>query len=217
MSPKILIVEDEVIIAEFIKDILEENNYNSVIIANDYETAVSEMQNFVPDLILMDINLNELNSGIELAEKKNKQAKVIFLTGQNDFGLMNKALTTNPESYLTKPIKKNDLIAAIQLSIFKNKPTSIIVKDGFQSVKIDLNDILFIKSENVYIDIQTTTKKITIRKSLDAFLKELNDANFIKVHRSYVVNKTKITNKKTTSVFIEEFEIPISRNLNLEL
>jgi len=217
MSPKILIVEDEVIIAEFIKDILEENNYNSVIIANDYETAVSEMQNFVPDLILMDINLNGLNSGIELAEKKNKQAKVIFLTGQNDFGLMNKALTTNPESYLTKPIKKNDLIAAIQLSIFKNKPTSIIVKDGFQSVKIDLNDILFIKSENVYIDIQTTTKKITIRKSLDAFLKELNDANFIKVHRSYVVNKAKITNKKTTSVFIEEFEIPISRNLNLEL
>ena len=217
MAPKILIVEDDVIIAEFIKDILEENNYNSVIIANDYETAVSEMQNFVPDLILMDINLNGLNSGIELAEKKNKQAKVIFLTGQNDFGLMNKALTTNPESYLTKPIKKNDLIAAIQLSIFKNKPTSIIVKDGFQSVKIDLNDILFIKSENVYIDIQTTTKKITIRKSLDAFLKELNDANFIKVHRSYVVNKAKITNKKTTSVFIEEFEIPISRNLNLEL
>ena len=105
----------------------------------------------------------------------------------------------------------------LQLSIFKNKPTSIIVKDGFQSVKIDLNDILFIKSENVYIDIQTTTKKITIRKSLDAFLKELNDANFIKVHRSYVVNKAKITNKKTTSVFIEEFEIPISRNLNLEL
>ena len=51
MAPKILIVEDDVIIAEFIKDILEENNYNSVIIANDYETAVSEMQNFVPDLM----------------------------------------------------------------------------------------------------------------------------------------------------------------------
>lgn len=217
MSPKILIVEDEVIIAEFIKDILEENNYNSVVIANDYETAVSEMQNFVPDILLMDINLNGNNSGIELAERKNKNAKVIFLTGQNDHGLMSKALTTNPESYLTKPIKKNDLIAAIQLSIVKNKPSSIIVKDGFQSVKIDLNDILFIKSDNVYIDIQTTTKKITIRKSLDAFLKELNDANFIKVHRSYVVNKAKITTKKTTSVFIEEFEIPISRNLILEL
>jgi DNA-binding LytR/AlgR family response regulator len=217
MSPKILIVEDEVIIAEFIKDILEENKYNSVTIANDYETAVSEMQNFVPDLILMDINLNGINSGIELAERKNENAKVIFLTGQNDHGLMSKALTTSPESYLTKPIKKNDLIAAIQLSIVKNKPSSIIVKDGFQSVKIDLNDILFIKSDNVYIDIQTITKKITIRKSLDTFLKELNDANFIKVHRSYVVNKTKIKTKKTTSVFVENFEIPISRNLNLDL
>ncbi|MFN7044420.1 MAG: LytR/AlgR family response regulator transcription factor [Flavobacterium sp.] len=217
MSPKILIVEDEVIIAEFIKDILEENNYNSVIIANDYETAVSEMQNFVPDLILMDINLNGINSGIELAEKKNKKAKVIFLTGQNDYGLMSKAFATNPESYLTKPIKKNDLIAAIQLSIFKNKPLSIFVKDGLQSIKIDLNDILFIKSDDVYIDIQTTTKKITIRKSLDTFLKELNDSNFIKIQRSYVVNKIKITLKKSTSVFIQEFEIPISRSMNLEL
>jgi two-component system, LytTR family, response regulator LytT len=217
MSPKILIVEDEVIIAEFIKDILEENNYNSVTIANDYETAVSEMQNFVPDLILMDINLNGLNSGIELAEKKNKQAKVIFLTGQNDFGLMNKALTTNPESYLTKPIKKNDLIAAIQLSIFKNKPSYVKIKDGVKTIKIDLNDILFIKSDDVYIDIQTTTKKYTIRKSLDSFLKEINHSNFIKVHRSYIINTSKVTSKKANSISIDNFEIPISRNLNLEL
>ncbi|MCW1147584.1 LytR/AlgR family response regulator transcription factor [Flavobacterium lacisediminis] len=217
MAPKILIVEDDVIIAEFIKDILEENNYNSVTIANDYETAVSEMQNFVPDLILMDINLNGLNSGIELAEKKNENAKVIFLTGQNDHGLMSKALTTSPESYLTKPLKKNDLIAAIQLSILKNKPSYVVIKDGTKTIKIDLNEILFAKSENIYVDIQTTTKKYTIRKSLDTFLKELNNSNFIKVHRSYVINTIKITSKKTTSVFIEKYEIPISRNTNLEL
>jgi DNA-binding LytR/AlgR family response regulator len=217
MAPKILIVEDDVIIAEFIKDILEENNFDNVIIANDYESAITQMQNFCPDLILMDINLNGLNSGIELAEKKNENAKVIFLTGQNDHGLMSKALTTSPESYLTKPIKKNDLIAAIQLSILKNKPSYVVIKDGSKTIKIDLNEILFAKSENIYVDIQTTTKKYTIRKSLDTFLKELNNSNFIKIHRSYIINTTKITSKKTTSVFIEKYEIPISRNTNLEL
>lgn len=214
---KILIVEDEIIIAEHIKELLEDESFNNVRMAHDKEEALDEMQNFVPDLILMDINLNGINSGIELAEKKNTQSKVIFLTGQNDYELMSKALATNPDSYLTKPIKNHDLIAAIQLFILKNKASHVFVKYGNKAVKIEINDILFIKSDDIYIDIQTSTKKYTIRESLSAFVKELNNSNFIKVHRSYVINKTKITLKKIDSISIGKFEIPISRRSNLEL
>lgn len=212
---KILIVEDEIIIAEYIKELLEEESFNNISIANNKEEALHLINHFLPEIILMDINLNGINSGIELA--KNAKAKVIYLTGQYDYELMNQALETNPESYLTKPIKKNDLIAAIQLCIFQLKSNTITLKVGLETIKLNLNDILFVKSDDIYIEIQTKTKKYTIRKSLDSFLKEINHSNFIKVHRSYIINKTKITSKKATSIFIDNFEIPISRSLNLEL
>jgi DNA-binding LytR/AlgR family response regulator len=212
---KILIVEDEIIIAEYIKELLEEESFNNISMANNKEEALHLINHFLPEIILMDINLNGINSGIELAKKA--KAKVIYLTGQYDYELMNKALETNPESYLTKPIKRNDLIAAIQLCIHHLKSNTITLKIGFETVKLNLNDILFIKSDDVYIDIQTTTKKHTIRKSLNAFLKELNNPNFVKIHRSYIINKSKITSKKATSIVIDNFEIPISRSKNLEL
>lgn len=212
---KILIVEDEIIIAEYIKELLEEESFNNISIANDKDEAINLINHFLPDIILMDINLNGINSGIELAKKA--KAKVIYLTGQYDYELMNQALETNPESYLTKPIKKNDLIAAIQLCIHHLKSNTITLKVGIESVKLNLNEILFVKSDDAYIDIQTTTKKHTIRKSLNAFLKELNNSNFVKIHRSYIINKTKITSKKATSIFIDNYEIPISRNLDLTI
>ena len=104
-----------------------------------------------------------------------------------------------------------------QLCIFQLKSNTITLKVGLETIKLNLNDILFVKSDDIYIEIQTKTKKYTIRKSLDSFLKEINHSIFIKVHRSYIINKTKITSKKATSIFIDNFEIPISRSLNLEL
>jgi two-component system, LytTR family, response regulator LytT len=212
---KILIIEDDILIAEYIKEILEEESFNNIRMAHDKEEALHEIANFVPDLILMDINLNGSNTGIELA--KNTSASVIYLTGQYDFELMNKAFETNPESYLTKPIKKNDLIVAIQLCIYNLKSNTITLKVGLEMVKINFKEILFIKSDDIYIDVQTKNKKYTLRKSLNAFLLELNNSNFIKVHRSYVVNKSKITSKKTHCLFIDKFEIPISRKTDVNL
>jgi len=216
-NTKILIVEDEILIAEYILELLHHELFENVIMAHSAADATRAMSDYDPDIILMDINLNGVNAGIELAKQKNYNASVIYLTGQYDNDLVSKAFKTNPASYLTKPIKKNDLIAAIKLIIYKQEPKFIIIKNGYTSVKINLDEILFIKSENNYIDIQLEHKKYSVRKTLDSLMIEIQSALFLRIHRSYVVNTSKITAKESNFVRINEFEIPFSRRTDFTL
>lgn len=217
LETKILIVEDEVLIADYLMELLQEEGFTNIRMAHDREGALDAMETFIPDIILMDINLHGKNSGIELVQFKYEHTKVLFLTGQSDVGLMTKALETNPDGYLTKPIKKNDLLAAVKLLIFKQQLRCITVKHGYNTIKINLDEVLFVKSENNYIDIQLAHKKYSIRQSLEGFIKENNIEQLVRIHRSYIVNISKITQKKTHTIMINDFEIPCSRGADLTL
>lgn len=213
----ILIVEDEVLIADYLMDMLQNEGFKTIEIAHNSVEALHLFKTFVPDIILLDINLDGQNSGINLAVQKNEKAKIIYITAQNDIETIQKAVATNPETYLTKPIKKPDLLAAIQLTSYKTEKKYSIIKDGYTEVKLLHNDILYIKSENNYIDIITELKKYTLRSSLDHFFEELNNTTFCKVHRSFIVNKAKITKKTKLTVFLNDIEIPISRSYKINL
>lgn len=216
-NSKILIIEDEVLIANFIEKMLQKEGFSNLEVANDIQTAETKFKSFRPDIILMDINLEGPNTGIDLATRKNDEAKIIYLTAQNDSETIQKAIATNPETYLTKPIKKHDVLAAIQLASFKNVKKYTIIKDGYDEVKLFHDDIIYIKSDNIYIDVITTSKKYAVRNSLDNFLKELNNDIFCKAHRSFIINKKKVTKKTTNTVFLGSIEIPVSRNFELEI
>lgn len=213
---KILIVEDEILIADFIFDMLKKEKFCNIQVAHNISTTLHKFKTFQPEIVLMDINVEGENTGIELATKKNEDAKVIYITAQNDIETIEKAIATNPETYLTKPLKKADLLAAIQIASNKTTKKYTIIKDGYNKVKLTHDDIIYIKSENNYIDIFTTTRKYTLRNSLDNFLSELNNNIFCKTHRSYVVNKNKITKKTAQSVILCDIEIPVSRNYQID-
>lgn len=215
--PKILIVEDQVLIAHFLRDTLSNEGYLDIEIALNINQAIQLSTIFNPDIILLDINVEGKDSGILWAEKYAYEKKIIFITAQTERETLQKALKTNPLAYLTKPVKKIELLAAVELAKNNLKINYIVVKDGYDELKIMFNDILFIKSDKNYIDIQTTSKKITIRNTLDNIQNELDSTIFCKVHRSYIVNKVKITRKSSNAVTIDEYEIPISRNLDLSI
>lgn len=214
---KILIVEDQVLIANHIKDILNESGYLTNELAFKFDEATYKLKSFNPDIILLDINVEGRDSGIFWAKENFLEKKVIFITGQTEIETLKKALTIKPIAYLTKPVKKIDLIASIELGIETTKEKTIKIKDGYNEVKINFEDILYIKSDKNYIDIQTTEKKYSVRITLDNFQKDLNPSIFHRVHRSYIINKEKISKKTTTSVHINEYEIPISRGLEIKL
>ena len=214
---KILIVEDEIIIADYIFNILSKEGYANIRLAHKTHTALEAIKTFEPEIILMDINLSGVNDGIELAKSVVGIAKIIFITGQYDEKLMTAALATSPESYLTKPIKKEQLIAAVKLVDIKNNANKVMIKEGYDTIVIKHEEILYLKSDNNYIDVYTTTKKYSLRTSLDKFTESFLNHHFVRIHRSYVVNKTKVDKKTVKSIFIGEIEIPYTKKYLMDL
>lgn len=210
-TTKILIVEDDIIIAEYISEMLQEEQFPNIKIVHDKESALQQMSSYLPDIILMDINLSGLNDGIELSKSKNTNAIVIFITGQSDFALMNEALKTNPDAYLTKPIKKVDILASISLAIQKKQKQSFQFKDGYDTVNLEYDDIKYIVADGNYVNIYTISKKYTIRQSLNTLVHQLPKDIFKQTHRSYLVNKNKVQRITASSVFVNDLEIPLSR------
>ena len=214
------LIEDN---AELLKNYIEYFQYQ-----DDYQICFSfssindfiEHQNtitIIPEIILLDINVEGKDSGIIWAENYALNKKIIFVTAQTERETMQKALKVQPVGYLTKPIKKIELIAAIELAKNNLKKDYIKVKDGYEEIKLYYKDILFAKSERNYVDVQTVSKKITLRNTLDNLQKELDSDVFCRVHRSYIINKEKISSKTANSVTIGQYEIPISRNLNISI
>ncbi|TXI82629.1 MAG: response regulator transcription factor [Crocinitomicaceae bacterium] len=216
-STKILIVEDEIIIADYIGELLEKEGFTQIEIANDIEEAKKHIASFNPELILLDINIHGENEGINLSTELELKSKVIFLTAQNDRTTIHAAIKTKPQAYLTKPIKKNDLMAAISLAIVNMQDTFLVFKDGYTDVKLSYDELLYIKSDGNYIDVFTTNGKHTLRRSLESFHAELDKKLFQQIHRSIIVNTSKITEKKSNALFINEIELPISRSFRISL
>ncbi len=213
---KIVIIEDEVLIAEFVKDILLSFDYTDVKLAHSKTQANILLTEFLPDLVLLDIRMNGELDGIELANEIKEKYKIpfVFISAHSDKEIITKAIETKPICYITKPIKDSDVFAAIQLVKQKIKIEDInflLVKNGYENIKLFFDEILYVKSDNNYIHVFTTLKKITIRNTLEWFKETVPDNIFHQTHRSYLVNKHKITKTKAKSVFIGDIEIPVSR------
>lgn len=120
---KILIVEDEAIVAESIAETLAKYRYDVVGIAFSGEEAVSMARKFSPDLILMDIILAGEIDGVEASEiiKKSLSVPIIFLTANSDETTLQRAKITEPFGYITKPYREKELHSAVSVAIYKHE------------------------------------------------------------------------------------------------
>lgn len=215
---KILIVEDEVLIAEDLSDLLRSFGISEIDMAHDKPTALNKIEVFQPDLILLDIRMESELTGIQIAEIINTQYKkpFIFITAHSDMQMLQTILKTIPAGYITKPIKKADLYANVLLVSEKLKlqsPKQIMIKDGTKNVLIDFNDLLYIESEGNYIVIHTTHKKHALRQNMDSIMAQLDNDIFYRVQRSYVVNIKKVSSYSRKDLTISGIVIPISKNV----
>lgn len=123
MTPKVLIVEDEYIVAADIKSILNCAGFAGVETADCPETALAVSEEFQPDIALIDISLDDDVDGIELAGKlkKNRDIPFIFITAFSETGVVEKARSVSPYGYLLKPIRKQDLLIAIEMGMQRFK------------------------------------------------------------------------------------------------
>ncbi len=124
---EILIVEDDVLIGNYIKYVLEKNQYVITGIADNKADVCSMILNKPPDVALLDIRLGGKETGIELGEVLSEaQIPFMYLTANNDRDTMNRALATNPVAYITKPFNESNVVGAIELFRKKNKGNNLV-------------------------------------------------------------------------------------------
>ena len=113
---KVLIIEDDVLIANYIKYVLEKNEYYVTGIADTTETVAGSIKVLCPDIALLDIRLSGGESGIDISKLLDKKdIPFVYLTANSDRATMSSALKTNPIAYITKPFNEDNVIAAIEL------------------------------------------------------------------------------------------------------
>ncbi|SOE23759.1 DNA-binding response regulator, LytR/AlgR family [Spirosomataceae bacterium TFI 002] len=231
---KILIIEDEGIIAADMENMLEKMGYEVMETAMDYEEAIERLEEGTPDLIMLDVNLGGKKDGIDLAEVINERFQVpfIFTTSYSDGPTIERAKKVNPVNYLVKPFKQEQLFTAIEMALFsiaqqaQEKPNeldnlvikgALFIKDKYRYTKLPLGDILWLKAEGNYVEIHLTERKELIRTSLGQFLERLSLPNFFRTHKSYAVNLDYLKSVEPTEVFILDTSIPISKTYSDEL
>jgi DNA-binding LytR/AlgR family response regulator len=235
---KILIVEDNVIIADDMQSMLEEIGYEIVDNVIVYEQAEKVLKSEQVDLVLIDIILASDKTGIDLGKhiRENYDIPFIFVTSNSDRATVENAKTVKPNGYLVKPFEQQDLYTSIEIalsnfiygtakssedgnvsdddvpmsnSVLKD---SIFVKKQHLYYRIQFGDIQFIKADNVYLEVNTVDKKFLVRSPLKDYLEKLPKNKFYRAHKSYIVNVDHIDAINSRDIMINNNLIPISKD-----
>jgi DNA-binding LytR/AlgR family response regulator len=207
---RILAIEDDPLYVESLKIVMEELGYELMAVVDTAEDALHALSKEHPDVILMDIQINDRLSGIELAKlmKPLTAAPIIYVTAFKDRHVIAHAASTSPSAYIIKPYEPESLQAAIELAIF-TKPvpdlkqslppaSSFYIKDNHRLVRINIAEILYVEVEEKYCYISTAQKRHIINMRLKDLLERLPEGDFIQVHRSFVVRKSAIEEVNNT-------------------
>ncbi|MFT7695142.1 MAG: PAS domain S-box-containing protein, partial [Candidatus Latescibacterota bacterium] len=146
MSTKILVVEDERIIAEDLKETLQGLFYEVPDIACSGEEAISKAEQLSVDLVLMDIRLSGDMDGIEAAQHiyEHFDIPVIYMTANSDIATLERAKKTRPFGYLLKPFKERELHTTIEISLYRHQ-----MEMQVKSLQIDLqNKVDLLEQQN---------------------------------------------------------------------
>ena len=216
---KVLVVEDEIVIADNICKTLQSLGYEVFEPALNFTEAIASIEKQKPDIAILDIHLSGKKTGIDLAKKINENYNFpfIFLTANSDSLTVHKAKEVEPNAYLVKPFSKDELFTSIEIVVhnfLKNNlsiKTSLFIKENSTFHKICFNDILYIKSAHIYIEIFCKNdKKFITRTSLNEIIEKLNN-NFIRVQRGYIANVNYITKVSQNYIQISDITIPIGK------
>jgi two-component system, LytTR family, response regulator len=164
------------------------------------------------DLIFLDINMPHL-SGLEMMDGLQRKPHVIFTTAYADYAV--DSYNYNAVDYLLKPFDFERFQIAIdkvekRLDEFRQQNQFIFIKDSFKNIKIEYEEILFVKGSGNYLDIFTNNKSYSPRMTFSELVEKLPTAQFIRIHQSYIVNILHILKIENNHVYVTTHKLPIS-------
>ena len=226
LKKRILIVEDEALIADHIEQLLLSAEYDVPGIFDEADELFAFLEHQTVDLVLLDINLNGDLDGVDIAHELNNRYNIpfIYLTSNADSRTASRVKMTRPEGFISKPYTPESLLTNIDITLYKlggtqttpSEDTSkayLFVKDKGTLIKVRYSEISHVQAMDNYAIIYTEGGK---RHVLPHTLKKIEDQLptnlFVRCHRSYLVNIEKITRILPKDLQIGEVEIPLSES-----
>ncbi len=236
-KPRVLIVENEVLVSLDISKRLERAGFEITDTVENGLDAIKSFEHARPDIVLMDIDLDGSIDGIETAAlmKRIFALPFIFLTSYSDDHTFKRAQEVSPSAFLLKPFNERELHLAIQLAIsnFSDHLTSesvvtqdtddsdehyyllqdsIFLKNRNRFEKVLIDSITYIEADGNCTHIHTTLHKYFLSITMGTILSDLKLPNIVRCHRSYAVNISRIDSFEGNTVFVKNKGIPVSKS-----
>ncbi|NDW12976.1 DNA-binding response regulator [Bacteroides sp. 214] len=211
------IVDDEPLALNLIESYVAKTSFLKL--EGKYASAIQAMQELPQknvDLLFLDIQMPELN-GLEFSKMVDSHTRIVFTTAFDQYAL--DGYRVNALDYLLKPISYIDFLEAsnkalqwFERSSKQGELESIYVKSDYKLVRVKLKDIQYIEGLKDYVKIymEDTPRPILSLMSMKSVEEILPQSKFMRVHRSYIVNKEKIKIIDRGRIVFEKNYIPVS-------
>jgi two-component system, LytTR family, response regulator len=208
---KVIIIDDEPLARSIVENYCKSNAQLQVVQqCGDGFEGIKAIQTHQPDLIFLDIQMPKIN-GFEMLELVENPPLVIFTTAFEEYAI--KAFETQAIDYLLKPFSKERFEKAIQKVLLQDKINStkntealiasasnnpiqqnrVVVKDGSKIKIIPVNQIQYVEAADDYVKIVTEAGSFLKKKTMGYFEDTMQQYNFVRIHRSYIINSQLIT------------------------
>jgi DNA-binding LytR/AlgR family response regulator len=181
-----------------------------------------------PDIIFTDIEMPD-GVGIDFARTiRRLESIVIFVTSHSEFAL--ESFETSALDYLLKPVSEErfaltykyitdycQMSMLARLQIEHSEKETIVFKDGFNKIKLAVNEVLYLQAMQDYTKIVTSTRNYLANSTLSVFLNDNVHFGFIRIHRSYAILSRQIRILKKDSIIGESFQLPIGKTYRSEI
>lgn len=218
MKLKCAIVDDEPLALGLLESYVEKTPFLEL--TGKYSSAVQAMKELPEkptDLLFLDIQMPELN-GLEFSKMVDSHTRIIFTTAFEQYAI--DGYKVNALDYLLKPISYNDFLQAANKAVQwfellkqpQEEITSIFVKSDYKLIQIELDNILYIEGLKDYVKIyeEGTNRPVLSLMSMKSMEELLPASRFMRVHRSYIVQKSKIRVIDRGRIIFGKTSIPVS-------
>jgi DNA-binding LytR/AlgR family response regulator len=215
---KAIAIDDEPIALEVIKNLSARIPFIELAacFTNAYEAA-EFLRKEKADLLFLDIKMPDI-SGIDFLKSLPSPPMVVFTTAYSEHAVQSFEL--DALDYLLKPFSQARFLKACNKAyeLYELKmssqglipaPGHIFIKSGYGQIRLDLGDILYVQSTGNYMQFVLTGEKILSRLTMNEVEELLPAAAFIRIHRSYIVAKAKVSRIEKGMVWIKEKELPV--------
>jgi two-component system, LytTR family, response regulator len=218
MSFKCVVVDDEFLAIEVIENYINRVPYLSLAAKfNNGIDALAYLQSTDVDILFVDIQMPDMN-GMSLLKLLDKNINVVFTSAYPDYAL--EGYDFNPLDFLVKPISFEKFMRAVSRAKSPESSGSennnlneqyFFIKAKGKTIKLLISDILYIQGLKDYVIFYTTGTQYISLHSMKELEEKLPEDKFVRIHKSYIVEHTKIEEAHTNYVKIGENKIPVGR------